>query len=36
MAVTEGLELIGPQWSSDTSVNWTVTITWTPVPGRQN
>jgi hypothetical protein len=36
MVVTEGLELIGPQWSSDTSTNWTVTITWTPVPGRQN
>ena len=34
--VTEGLELIGPQWSSDTSTKWTVTITWTPVPGRQN
>jgi len=36
MVVTEGLELIGPQWSSDTSTNWTITITWTPVPGRQN
>lgn len=36
LAVTEGLKLIGPQWSSDTSTNWTVTITWTPVPGRQN
>lgn len=36
MVVTEGLELIGPQWSSDTSTKWTVTITWTPVPGRQN
>jgi hypothetical protein len=36
MAVTEGLELIGPQWSSNISQSWTVTITWTPVPGRQN
>jgi hypothetical protein len=36
MVVTEGLELIGPQWSSDTSTKWTVTITWTPVPGRKN
>jgi len=36
MFVTEGLELIGPQWSSDTSTKWTLTITWTPVPGRQN
>jgi hypothetical protein len=36
MVVTEGLELIGPQWSSDTSTQWTVTIIWTPVPGRQN
>jgi hypothetical protein len=35
MVVTEGLELIGPQWSSDTSTKWTVTITWTPVPGPQ-
>ena len=36
MVVAEGLELIGPQWSSDTSTKWSVTITWTPVPGRQN
>jgi hypothetical protein len=36
MFVTEGLELIGPQWSSDISTKWAVTITWTPVPGRQN
>jgi hypothetical protein len=36
MTVTEGLELIGPQWSSDTSTQWTVTITWTPVPGPQS
>jgi hypothetical protein len=34
MAQTEGLALIGPEWSSDTSTKWTVTITWTPVPGR--
>lgn len=34
MAQTEGLVLIGPQWSSDTATKWTVTITWTPVPGR--
>lgn len=36
LVVAEGLTLVGPQWSSDTSTNWTVTITWTPVPGRQN
>jgi hypothetical protein len=36
LVVVEGLRLIGPQWSSDTSTDWTVTITWTPVPGRQN
>jgi hypothetical protein len=36
LVVVEGLRLIGPQWSSDTSTNWTITITWTPVPGRQN
>jgi hypothetical protein len=35
-AFFEYLTLIGPQWSSDTSTNWTVTVTWTPVPGRQN
>jgi hypothetical protein len=35
MAMTEGIELIGPTWSSDTSTKWTITITWTPVPGRQ-
>ncbi len=34
--VTEYLTLIGPQWSSDTSTSWTVTVTWTPVPGQQN
>jgi hypothetical protein len=28
----EGIELIGPAASSDTSTKWTVTITWTPVP----
>jgi hypothetical protein len=36
MVVTEGLRMIGPQWSSDTSTSWTVTVTWTPVPGREN
>lgn len=36
MVVAENLRLVGPQWSSDTSTAWTVTITWTPVPGRQN
>ncbi|MFY9889918.1 MAG: hypothetical protein WAK71_16510 [Streptosporangiaceae bacterium] len=29
---TEGIELIGPASSSDTSTGWTVTITWMPVP----
>ena len=29
---TEGLELIGPESSSDNSTRWTVTITWMPVP----
>jgi hypothetical protein len=29
---TEGIELTGPSQSSDNSTNWTVTITWTPVP----
>lgn len=29
---TEGIEVIGPSSSSDTSVRWTVTITWMPVP----
>jgi len=28
----EGIKLIGPTTSSDTSTKWTVTITWTPVP----
>jgi hypothetical protein len=36
LVVAEGVRLVGPQWSTDTSTNWTVTITWTPVPGRQN
>jgi hypothetical protein len=36
LVVTEGLKLVGPEWSSDTSTNWTVTVTWTPVPGRQH
>lgn len=30
---TEAFELTGPQQTSDTSTSWTVTITWTPVPG---
>jgi hypothetical protein len=30
---TEGLELTGPSTSTDTATKWTVTITWTPVPG---
>lgn len=29
---TEGVELIGPSASSDSSTSWTLTITWTPVP----
>lgn len=32
MSQTEGIELIGPASSSDTSTQWTVTITWMPVP----
>jgi hypothetical protein len=35
-AFVEYLALVGPEWSSDTSTSWTVTVTWTPVPGRQN
>lgn len=30
----EGIELTGPRESSDNSTRWTVTITWTPVPGN--
>jgi len=30
----EGIELIGPFFSTDTSTKWTMTITWTPVPGN--
>ena len=30
---TEGVELTGPSESTNTSTKWTVTITWTPVPG---
>jgi len=30
---TEGVNLTGPSDSTDTSTKWTVTITWTPVPG---
>jgi hypothetical protein len=29
---SEGLWVIGPSESTDTSTSWTVTITWTPVP----
>jgi len=29
---TEGIELVGPASSSDNSTQWTVTITWMPVP----
>ena len=29
---SEGIELIGPSFSSDNSTKWTMTITWTPVP----
>jgi hypothetical protein len=36
MVVIEGLRLIGPQWSSDISTTWTVTVTWTPVPGPEH
>jgi hypothetical protein len=36
LRVTEGIRLIGPEWSSDISTNWTVTVTWTPVPGREH
>jgi hypothetical protein len=31
---SEGIELIGPSFSSDTSTKWTMTITWTPVPSQ--
>ena len=31
---TEGLELTGPQASSDGSTKWTMTVTWTPVPSQ--
>jgi hypothetical protein len=31
---SEGIELIGPSFSSDNSTKWTVTITWTPVPSQ--
>jgi hypothetical protein len=29
---TEGLELVGPESTTDNSTRWTVTITWMPVP----
>ena len=31
---SEGIELIGPSFSTDTSTKWTLTITWTPVPSH--
>lgn len=31
---SEGIELIGPEFSTDISTKWTMTITWTPVPGH--
>jgi hypothetical protein len=31
---TEGLELIGPSGSSDSSTKWSLTITWIPVPSQ--
>ena len=30
----EGIELVGPWSSTDTSTKWTLTITWTPVPSH--
>lgn len=30
----EGIELIGPSFTTDTSTKWTMTITWTPVPSQ--
>lgn len=31
---SEGIELIGPSFSSDNSTKWSMTITWTPVPSQ--
>jgi hypothetical protein len=31
---SEGIELVGPSDSSDTSTKWTMMITWTPVPDQ--
>lgn len=31
---SEGIELIGPSFTTDTSTKWTMTITWTPVPSH--
>jgi hypothetical protein len=36
LVVLEGLRLIGPEWSSDVSTSWSVTVTWTPVPGPEH
>ncbi len=31
---SEGIELVGPSFTTDTSTKWTMTITWTPVPSQ--
>lgn len=32
LAMSEGIELVGPSASADISTHWHITITWTPVP----
>ena len=32
LAMSEGIELVGPSSSADISTHWHITITWTPVP----
>lgn len=32
LAISEGIELVGPSASADISTHWHITITWTPVP----
>ena len=32
LAMSEGIELVGPSISADISTHWHITITWTPVP----
>jgi len=32
VAMSEGIELVGPSSSADISTHWHITITWTPVP----